>query len=215
MEEDEIKISKGFDRDIDFATMKGDLIKCYDDCTKNIDELDENDKQYISKRRILIHRLIYIVICCVQLRSGARIIEAVKAFKLFMKSTDLDKNVTVKLAKSATKKYKDDGTSYITPVRYREIKFPTNWIDIKYQDDMKFYADDIINDKLKKRVLDYLLKYHKCNTHSLRYAYINYMLYVRKKEMGLVAKIIGHSNFNQLVRYTQNRNAKEVFDMEI
>jgi cobalamin biosynthesis Co2+ chelatase CbiK len=132
-----------------------------------------------------------------------------------MKSKDLDKNVTVKLAKSATKKYKDDGSTYVTPTRYREVKFPTNWIDIKYQNDMKFYVEDIENNKLKKRVLDYLLKYHNCNTHSLRYAYINYMLYVKKKEMGLVAKIIGHSNLNQLVRYTQNKNAKEVFDMEI
>ena len=215
MEEDEPKISKGFDRDIDYLTIKDKLIKSYNDLSKKIDELDENDTKYVSKRRNAIRKLIYITIALIQLRSGSRIIEAVKAFKLFLKNDDLEKDVLVKLAKSETTKYDENGKAYKTKPRYRNMKFPIRWIDLELRNDMKFYSGDIENAKLKKGVLDYLLRNHNCNTHSLRYAYINYMLYTKKVEIGLVCKIVGHSNPNQIVRYTQNKNAKQVFDEDI
>lgn len=215
MEEEEPQIAKGFDRDVDYEKMKAKLIKAFGKIEKEIDNLDEEDKTYITKRRILMHKLIYVTIAMVQLRNGARILEAVKATKLFLKTREFDKRVTVKLAKSETTKCKKDGKKYVTPARYREIKFPSNWITLEYPKDMRFYIKYIENDRLKKRVLDYMLRYHDCNTHSLRYAFINYMLYVKKWEMGLIAKHIGHSNLNQLIRYTQQKNANQIFDLEI
>lgn len=216
MEEEEPQIAKGFDRDVDYETMKGKLIKAYNKIETEIDELDEEDRKYITKRRILMHKLIYVTIAMIQLRNGSRILEAVKATRIFLKKRQFDKRVTVKLAKSESIKYKkDSGEQYTTPPRYRGMKFPTNWITLKYPKDMRFYVKHIENTKLKKRVLDYLLRYQDCNTHSLRYAFINYMLYVKKWEMGLIAKFIGHSNLNQLIRYTQQKNADQIFELEI
>ena len=215
MEDDEIKIAKGFDRDVDYIAMKNKLIKSYEDLHDSIESINENDTKYITKRRNMIRKLMYITIAIIQLRSGSRIIESVKAFKLFLKNNNFDKDVIVKLAKSETTKYDDNGDAYKTKPRYRSMKFPTKWIKPYYVDDMKFYGNDIINYKFKKGVLDYLLRNHECNTHSLRYAYINYMLYTKKVEIGLVCKIVGHSNPNQIVRYTQNKNAKQVFDEDI
>src|ERR1700688_185351 len=191
--EDEIKIAKGFDRDIDYITMKDKLIDCYNKLCDQIESLNINLNNYVSKKRNMIRKLIYIVVALIQLRSGSRIIEAVKAFKLFIKEDDLEKDVIVKLAKSETTKYDENGEPYKTKPRYRSMKFPTKWIELKFRDEVKFYGKGMENAKLKKGVLDYLLRNHSCNTHSLRYAYINYMLYTKKVEIGLVCKIVGHS----------------------
>ena len=80
---------------------------------------------------------------------------------------------------------------------------------------MQMYIGKIPLDKIKKRVLDHLLKYYSCNTHSLRYAYINFMIYNQKNEPSLVAKHVGHSNLNQLIRNTQNKQADKLFDVDI
>lgn len=214
IEEDEPQVSKGFDRDIDYESIKEKLITAFNDYQKQVYELDEETKNYIAKRRILMHKLIYITIACIQLINGSRILEAVKAFRLFIKTREFSKRVTIKLAKSETTKYKK-GKKYVTKARFREMKFPQKWITLEYPKDMKFYTKSIENPKMKKRVLDYLLKYQDCNTHSLRYAFINYMLYVKKWEMGLIGKFIGHSNLNQLIRYTQTKNSNKIFDLDI
>lgn len=216
MEEDEIKVAKGFDRDIDYEAMKEKLIKAYNKHVEELHNLDMDTKGYVFKRGVMIRKLMYIVIAMIQLRNGARIIEAVKAFRKFLdEDTPLDKRVTIKLAKSATKKYNADGTTYVTKARFREMMFPHKWFDMELRNDMRFYAESLKNAQLKKGTLDYLLAHQDCNTHSLRYAFINYMLYTKKWEMGLIAKFIGHSSVNQLVRYTQNKNANKVFELDI
>ena len=60
-----------------------------------------------------------------------------------------------------------------------------------------------------------MLLHFNSNTHSLRYAYINYMLYTKKIEMNIVSKIIGHVNCSQLTTYTQQKNSDKTLQMDI
>lgn len=213
---DNKQVAKGFDRDIDYQTMKNKLILEYKKIIDQINNLDIDIKSYISKRRFLMHKSIYLLVSMIQLRNGSRVIEACKAIRLFLNNDDLDEKVIVKIAKSESIKYKKDTKEeYVTKPRYRKMMFPLSWIECNFLEDIKFYLKKIENKSLKQRVLDYLIKYFKCNTHSLRYAYINYMLYDRKEEMSKVAKFVGHVDTMMLVRYTQLKNIEEMFDMDM
>ena len=212
---DDATYNTGFDRGVDFSEIKAKLITAYTDTIKLLNLLTDVD--YNGAERKLVNRLIYILIAMIQLMNGSRISEACNAFYSFIENGDLDKKIVVKLAKSETTKYKENGEQFKTKIRYRKIMFPKKWIDtpLKKLDRMQYYIDKIHPESLKKRVLDYLLKYHNCNTHSLRYAYINYMIYDQKNEPSLIAKHVGHSNLNQLIRYTQNKQADKLFDIDI
>jgi len=216
-EDDQGKIAKGFDRDVDYEPMKEKLIKEYNNMYEYVDKLSKDDKSYISKRRIGIHKMMYLVITMLQLRNASRIIEACKSFKLFLKSEDLTKTVTIKIAKSESIKTDKKGKKIKTTARFRKMKFPTNWIgeEIKFRDDMKFYCETILCKSFKQRVLDYLLRYFQCNTHSLRYPCINYLISVRKLPLNEVASYCGHANIQQLIRYTQKKNVDKIFDTDI
>jgi len=211
--EDKPDIAKGFDRGIDFKDMKKKLIVNYNFIVKFIDELNEDDKFYIRTRKKYLHRLIYNLIAMIQLRNGSRIVEACTALPLFLKN-GIDNKVIVKIAKSKSVKYKN-GEQYETKARYRKIIFPFKWITLKFKKDIEFYIKLIDESRLMKRVLDYMLKYFNCNTHSLRYAFINFMLHDQKKEMSIVAKAVGHVNVDQMVRYTQTKNVDKLMDEDI
>ena len=212
--EEEPVIAKGFDRDVSYSTMKDKLIHEYKsvygkvlDCT--------DDKKY----PILIHKLIYLVISTIQLRNGSRVSEAVAAFRKFLNVDDNVDKVIVKISKSDGIKYdKTTKKAKKSKARFRKVMFPDKWIDRAAIEQIKSNEDTtewIKSNRLKKRVLDYLLKNFECNTHSLRYAFINYMLYDQKKEMSLVAKFVGHVNVAQLVTYTQQKNTEQIFDLDI
>lgn len=210
----------GFDRGIDFSDIKSSLITSYEETLEKINRLDEDTKNYNSNERKLVNKLIYILISMVQLINGSRISEACKSFEMFIKNSSFDGKVMVKLSKSETTKYTESGEEYKTKIRYRKLIFPIKWLEnpvnkIDLLNVVKPYLKKIDRDVLRKRVLDYLRKYHNCNTHSLRYAYINYMIYDQKNEPSLIAKHIGHSNLNQLIRYTQNKQADKLFDIDI
>lgn len=211
---DKPDIARGFDRNIDYMVMRKRLINFL---IKDINSLTDVSKK---RKRIVMNRIIYTIIAMIQLRNGSRISEAVNAMRQFVESKKYDEKVIVKIAKSETMKYKKEtGEAYLTKKRYRHMMFPQKWLKMKdfkeTWDNINFYMLYIKDDRLKKRVLDYLLKYHNCNTHSLRYACINYLLYVKKLEMGIVAKFVGHSNVNQLVTYTQLKNTDKIFDLDI
>jgi len=211
---DKPDIERGFDRNVDYKKMKKRLIAYLKTELKKL--------KFVSKKmkRIVINRIIYTLIAIVQLRNGSRISEAADALRQFVTSKNYNDRVIVKIAKSESIKYKKDtGEQYMTKKRYRRMMFPKTWFKFRLirpiLDDINYYILYIKEDRLKKRVLDYLLKYHHCNTHSLRYACINYLLYTKKLEMGIVAKFVGHSNVNQLVTYTQIKNTDKIFDLDI
>lgn len=210
------KPASGFDRGVDYKSMKQKFINEYEKLSNVYTSLDENDRWYRSKRKKVCNNIIYLLISMIQLSNGSRVSEAVNAFRLFLKQ-GLNEKVIVKIAKSKATKIKD-GKQFTTKTRYRKIKFPNKWIDIDHifnpgLDILKEYADNILN--LEKYTLNYMLRNHDCNTHSLRYAFINYMLYDQKKEMTIVAKFVGHSNIQQLIRYTQNKETDKLFDLDI
>jgi integrase len=212
-----MSIEQGFDRGIDFKEIKETLIKTYQESLTTYYALDETDRYYYSKKRKIVNRIIYLLVAMIQLINGSRISEACDALRKILDSGDYTKKVITKIAKSESIKYKADGKKYVTKARYRNLLFPNAWITISedMKIDINYHLENIEEDVLRKRVLDYLLKHHKCNTHSLRYACINHLLYVRKMEASLVAKHVGHSSMAQLVRYTQKKEADKLFDLDL
>jgi hypothetical protein len=207
----EPEIAKGFDRGIDFTEIKNKLIDEYDNLNNNLDCLSEEDKAYIRKKRMIIHRIIYITTACISLRNGSRICESVNAIKIFIDKKKLKEPIIVKIAKSEATRYKK-GTKekFKTKVRYRKIYFPYDWISIKNINEFKFHLKNISNKRLQKRVLDYLLNHFDCNTHSLRYSWINHMIFHKKKNVEAISKIIGHITKNQILTYVQNKECDEI-----
>lgn len=183
---EEPHISQGFDRNIDYDTMKKKLIK----------KIDELVDIYTTKcKKTTLRKIIYCLIACISLRNGSRISESVVALEKFYGS-GIKNPVIVRISKSDGLRRNKDGNMKKKPTRYRKIIYPKSWFcklwpTIKNNDEIEFL---ISTGKLKKRVLDYMLLHFDCNTHSLRYAYINYMLYIKKIEMNIVSKIVGHVN---------------------
>jgi hypothetical protein len=221
------KIEKGFDRGIDYVDIRDKFTKEY----KNI----INDEGKLSKK--YLKKLLYLVIAMIQLRNGSRISEAVIAFRLFL--SDISKEfVLVQISKSQSIKFSKKENKYIeTKPRFREMMFPNEWIDKeifilfvehypmyifnKLSENQDSYTEqelktlEIINQSLRKNVLKYLLDNFDCNTHSLRYAFINYIINEQQIPLNIVAKFVGHKNTNMLVNYTQNKNMKQIFDLKI
>lgn len=212
-------VAKGFDRDVDYGTMKDKLVEQFNKEIDNLNELDENDKTYKTKRKKIIRKLIYLLVAMIQLRNGSRISEACDALRNFIEEDDTNEKTIVKIAKSESTKYKKDTKEkYKTKKRFRKMMFPSKWIDYDIMPMIKKSKSAIQwskDDRLKKRVLDFLLLNFKCNTHSLRYAFINYMLYDLKRPNEDVAKFVGHVNTSMLVRYTQLKNTDQIFDLDI
>jgi hypothetical protein len=212
-----IKIETGFDRNLSYEDIKekllSDLRKKYD----KVENLDTNDNSFKSKERIFVNQLTYLILAILQLKNGSRSIESVWAFNNFIKKRNFNETILVKIAKSECVKY-DNKTKkqYKTKIRYRKMVFPISWINIDKEtyDLIEKYSSEISDDRLKKRTLDYLLKYHNCNTHSLRYCFINYMINEKKVPLNDVAKTVGHVNLDQLCRYTQAKNIDKVLGMD-
>lgn len=219
---DNHEIAQGFDRGIDYLPMKKKLVSKLKEIYSALDtlQLDKLVIRFKSKQRILVNKLIYLTIACIQLRNGSRISEACKAFTIFLLKGNINDKVTVKISKSEGLKYnRVTKKKCMSKARYRHMIYPKSWFDmdiitiVKNTDN---YLPCISSTRLRKRVLDYLLlNFNKCNTHSLRYAFINYMLIKKKQPMNVVAKFVGHTGVQQLVTYTQNKQVDELFDMDM
>ena len=207
-------IATGFDRNIDYTPTKDKLIANYKALSDKLKNLDNFDKFYVRKKNLVLANIIYTLIAMIQLRNGSRISEACNSFIIFCKK-GMDKDVVVKIAKSEAIKYKK-GKKFTTKARYRKLTFP-KWIEISKElfSDIAARLEKIPADKLRKRVLDYMLRKFDCNTHSLRYACINYLIYDKKTELNTVAKLVGHSNLNMLLIYTQQKNIDKLLDMDM
>lgn len=214
----EEKIAKGFDKGIDFNDIKERLIK---DFNESFEKLPNCADAYTEK--VLCNRMIYCIIAMIQLINGSRISEACKAMIKFFELDKIEDStrVIVKISKSEKLQYnRVTKKKYMSKARFRKMRFP-NWIDESEFDMLKAhskYTKMCLNIKellLRQRVRDYLLHNFECNTHSLRYAFINYMLHDKQKPMNEVAKFVGHKNTNQICTYTQNKNVDKLFDMDI
>lgn len=178
------KLSGTFDKGVNFSEAN----KIF---TENISKLISKNifNSYDQKR------LSFNVVCLIQLKNGSRISETITAIKMFLKNPDC-KIVTITIAKrkdGATRKIKlpDLITRGILEIVGREIK------------------DDTIP-KLSNKVRAFLINHYGWNTHSLRYALINYLAIERREPINLVSKLVGHKNMNQIMAYTQNKHVDEL-----
>lgn len=216
---EEPTLARGFDRGMDYTTLRDKFIDEIKKIYNSIQIIKEQDiNKFYKKKNMLTRKLIYLIIVSIQLRNGSRVSESIQAFKLFLQKENYNEKVIVKIAKSDSLKINKDGDPFRLKARYRKMMFPKQWIDIKIMKIIK--NSEALNNVLKcnrirLRLCDFLNKNFDCNTHSLRYACINYLLYDKKLEMGVVAKFIGHSSLDQLVRYTQLKNTEAIFDLDI
>lgn len=210
---------RGFDRGIDFDKIKplllAELYKQY--------EIYKNSNFKTRAYRSLIFLLIELI----QLRNGSRITEAINAFKLFISNGVTDK-VRVKICKTGAAKKgwvlnKETNVKELKPVatqiRTRQMSFPSSWINnIDMQSLLKDLAseeNDLINHNgLQVLICKYMTRKFNCNTHSLRYAFINYMVYKNKKPIEIIAKFVGHKDTKQIITYTQRKHVNDIFDDE-
>lgn len=206
-EEEEGVISTGFDRGLDYENIKNKLV----------DSIAKNHAEYKKDpTRIKFNRLAYEVIGAIQLRNAARISEACKSFIAFMKK-GIDKRVIVKISKSDATKITKTGEMKKMPARYREIVWPT-WFEpgiYKTLKESEFLEELIVSHRFTKRVLDHLLNHHDTNTHSLRYACANYLLYQEERPALDVAKFMGHRNGNTILTYCQKKNVDQIYDIDM
>lgn len=140
-------------------------------------------------------RLTYLVISLIQLQNGSRISETINALKIFI--YDLDCKVAV-----ITIAKRKDGYR-------RKILLPES-INQEIIERIKPVIKDDSIEELSKKVRMFLTRHYGWNTHSLRYALINYLAIEKKVPINLVSKLVGHKNMNQLLTYTQNKHVDEL-----
>ncbi|MGC9106821.1 MAG: hypothetical protein ACP5IE_01335, partial [Infirmifilum sp.] len=118
----------------------------------------------------------YAQILLIQLRNGARIGEAVEAWKEFYRTGKSELQVRVE------KKKKNETRLIIVPSEVERREECFEFVEVPSR-------------ALKKRVIQYALDRLGFNTHSLRYAFITYLLR-QGVNPSIVAKITKHSNLN-------------------
>ncbi|MEM4675473.1 MAG: tyrosine-type recombinase/integrase [Nitrososphaerota archaeon] len=144
----------------------------------------------LVKRERRAHNRAYAFILLIQLRNGSRVSEAVRAFREFMLTGRTEVYVPLSKKKRPTLRL------MVIP----EIDF-----------NRKECADllDVSERLLIKRVKMYALNRLKVNTHSLRYAFITYLLR-EGVNPSIVAKITGHAHLDSILRYTQEKEAERI-----
>ncbi len=166
------KIEHTWDYSVDFLEAKKVLINAY----KQLFDLN------------LMPYEAYVAILLIQLVNGARIKEAIRAFKTFVESGQ--KEFQLKAEKHGNIRF------FIIPEVIRNRLAYKSILTI----------DD---DKLEARIRMFARKYLKCNTHSLRYALISFLA-KNATDPALIAKITGHKKLDRIIQYTQTKDAIEI-----
>lgn len=130
-----------------------------------------------------------------QLQNGSRISETIEAVRKFI----LDPESKVAVIKIAKRK---DGFK-------RKILLP-ELITKEILERIKPQIKNNTIEELSKKIRMFLNRHYGWNTHSLRYALINYLAIEKKTPINLVSKLVGHKNMNQLLTYTQNKHVDEL-----
>jgi integrase len=136
----------------------------------------------------------YVAIALIALRNGSRIGEAIEAFREFLKTSKV--RIYVKVEKHK----KED---------YRLMIIPKELVE----EDLSMCTPLIGKDKdiIRANVNRYLHRRLGINAHSLRYAFITYML--RKGvSPSIIAAITGHKNLNMILKYTERKEAEKVLE---
>ncbi|MEM1831813.1 MAG: hypothetical protein QXJ97_09835 [Desulfurococcaceae archaeon] len=134
----------------------------------------------------------YSAILMIQLRNGSRISEAIECFKQYILTRKTEYYVKVR------KKRKEDYRLMVIPEELHSL-------DLAQCSDLLSVDDRQLRDRVRK----YISRKYKINTHSLRYAFITYLLR-NNINVSIIARITHHSNLNYILHYTQQRLADEI-----
>jgi len=141
----------------------------------------------------------YDAILLLQLRNGARISEALRAFFEYMRGSAKyhphSKKLIVSVQVSKKKR-----------AEQRLIVIPEELKDVDLSECKGLLEEDPFT--LKKRVVQYARDHYGFNTHSLRYAFITYLL-MRGVNPSIVAKITKHSKLDFILHYTEEKKAED------
>jgi len=130
----------------------------------------------------------YVAILLIQLLNGARIGEAIRAFKTFVESGQ--REFQLQAEKHGNTRY------FIIPDVIRNR--------------LAYKSVLTISDKnLGARIRMFTRKYLKCDTHSLRYALISYLA-KNAVDPAIIAKITGHKKLDRIIQYTQTKDAIDI-----
>ena len=133
----------------------------------------------------------YFIIALIQLRNGSRISEAIRSFKEWVRSNKNELYIRV------SKKRKTEERLMIIPSEAEPYRLQC--IDLL----------DLNDNVLRDRVRAILYYYFKINTHSLRYAFISYLLRSGVNP-ALVSKLIRHSRLDTLLHYVQAKESDNI-----
>jgi len=137
-------------------------------------------------------RRCYVAIALLQLRNGLRAVEAVRAFKYFLATKQLEFEIPV------AKKRVPETRLVVVPAEFASVNLDT-CVEMLSVDDKK----------ITHRYKNWLLANLKINTHSLRYAFITYLL-KHGVSPSIIAKITRHSKLDFILHYTQQKAAEEI-----
>jgi len=136
----------------------------------------------------------YTAISLIALRNGSRIGEAIEAFKEFLRTSKV--RIYVKVEKHK----KED---------YRLMVIPKEIVEEDFLVCRELMSKS--KDHIRANVNKYLHRKLGINAHSLRYAFITYML--RKGvSPSIIAAITGHKNLNMILKYTERKEAEKVLE---
>lgn len=133
----------------------------------------------------------YDAVLLLQLRNGMRISEAVRAFKQFLSTRRLEFEVQL------SKKRRPET---------RLVVVPQEVVDVSRE---CYHLLDVDDRVLVSRLKTYCRDRHGVNTHTLRYAYITFLLRSGVSP-SIVARIVGHSRLDHILTYTQRKTSEEV-----
>jgi integrase len=123
--------------------------------------------------------------------NGLRISEAIDCYYQWLESNGAESRFNVKLAKSRD--------------RYRLCIVPGIF------DRVDLAATRGLPRPRKQSLNNFSRRNFNFNTHSLRYAFINYLL-SKGVDVPLVSKIVGHKNLDTILSYIQSRRAQETLE---
>jgi integrase len=123
--------------------------------------------------------------------NGLRISEAIECYYMWLESNGAESRFNVKLAKS-----KD---------RYRLCLVPEIF------DKVDLAATKNLPRPRKQALNNFSRRNFGFNTHSLRYAFINYLL-ARGVDAPTVSRIVGHKNLDTILSYIQSKRAHETLE---
>jgi integrase len=158
---------------------------------KGVDYLTTYELILRQIRRLNPPAKCYMIIALIQLRNGARISEAVRSFKKWLLTGNQEFHIDV------SKKKKPEARLIIIPGEIMEYR--SECFDLLALGDRD----------LRERVRWALRYYLKLNTHSLRYAYITYLLR-EGVNPAIISKLIRHSRIDTLLRYVQVKESERI-----